>query len=276
MTAEPFETPDIPRTRAEMAAEARDEPREPVDRVEDLDAAGVRVRAYVPRGAPGTLVFAHGGGFCFGDLDTHDGHCRRMVNRTGWAVLAVDYRRPPEVPYPAAVRDVDAVTDWLVASGTASPVPRNRLVAIGDSAGANLALVGALHHPGVFEALVLIYPFVDPACRFMRQDDEEDAVSAQYSRWYWKTYAGPDLDPTDPDLAPIESPDLGALPRTWIATAELDHLRPENEELARRMVAAGADVTLTMSAGVDHGFWRRAFQFPQAQESLRELAAFLS
>ena len=109
---------------AEQRQLARDaaaaEPREPVAHVEEVDADGVPCRLYRPEGATVVVVFAHGGGFVFGDLDTHDGQSRRIANRTGMAVLAVDYRRPPEHRFPAAPDDVDTVvTDDAIWSNVA-------------------------------------------------------------------------------------------------------------------------------------------------------------
>ncbi|MBO0871441.1 MAG: alpha/beta hydrolase fold domain-containing protein, partial [Micromonosporaceae bacterium] len=64
--------------------------------VADVDAGGVPARWYRDGTPAGTIVYAHGGGWVMGDLDTHDGLCRHLVATTGWAVLAVDYRRAPE------------------------------------------------------------------------------------------------------------------------------------------------------------------------------------
>ena len=63
----------------------------------------------------GVVVHLHGGGFVFHDLDVHDASARRLANRTGLAVLSVDYRRPPEHRFPAAPDDVDTVLGWLAA-----------------------------------------------------------------------------------------------------------------------------------------------------------------
>jgi acetyl esterase/lipase len=101
-----FGPADVAAKRAEALAAAAVEPLEQVDRVEDVDADGVPCRLYVPDGAQRTIVFLHGGGFVFGEVATHDGQARRLANRTGSAVLAVDYRRPPEHPFPAAPDDV--------------------------------------------------------------------------------------------------------------------------------------------------------------------------
>src|SRR5215216_6764837 len=79
---------EVAQTRAEPAAGAAVEPRESIAEVRDVDAAGVPCRLYAPTTPRGLLLYFHGGGFVYGDLDTHDAHCRRTVNRTGWAVLA--------------------------------------------------------------------------------------------------------------------------------------------------------------------------------------------
>ena len=64
----------------------------------------LNTRLYVPFEAatPGPLlVYLHGGGWVVGDLDTHDQTCRFIAREAGVRVLAVDYRRAPEHPFPA-------------------------------------------------------------------------------------------------------------------------------------------------------------------------------
>ena len=63
-------------------------------------------RLYRPRGGiiP-VLVFFHGGGCVYGDLETHDGLCRTLAAGSGAAVIAIDYRRAPEHRFPAALED---------------------------------------------------------------------------------------------------------------------------------------------------------------------------
>ena len=94
------------------------EPREDVASVEDVDADGVRCRLYTPAEAlDGLVVHAHGGGFVLNDIDVHDAVSRRFANRVRRAVLSVDYRRPPEHPFPAAPDDLDTVVGWLRRGG---------------------------------------------------------------------------------------------------------------------------------------------------------------
>jgi acetyl esterase len=272
-----YGTTDIAEQRTLARDAAAAEPKEDVARVEDVDADGVACRLYRPASArrTGVVVFLHGGGFVFGDLDTHDAQARRIANRTGFAVLAVDYRRPPEHTFPAAPDDVGTAVAWLRVHASAAGLDAARLVALGDSAGGNLALVAALRNRDLFAATVLVYPFLDPRARFPSYERENGGLMAGEAAWYWQQYASSPADLTDPDLAPIDSPLLGTLPPTLVQAAEHDVLRDEDAELARRIEAAGVPVQLTTYPGMIHGFWRHPELFDAAEQSLAEIAGFL-
>ena len=261
---------DIVAARADNAAAAAAEPREVVADVRDVDAGGVPCRLYRPEGArDGVLVHLHGGGFVFHDVDVHDAAARRLANRTRLTVLSVDYRRPPEHPFPAAPDDVSTVVGWLPGSGLAGPYAVH-----GDSAGGNLGLVAALRHPGFFSAAVLVYPFLEPRAGYPSYDLTGNGFDPREADWYWRQYAATEADLTDPDLAPLLSDRLGTLPPTLVVTAELDPLRDEGEELARRVAEAGVEVVSTRYQGQIHGFWRHAHVFPAAEQVLAQTAAF--
>ncbi len=278
-----FGPADIEAKRRDALDLAAAEPKEPVARVEDVDADGVPARLYVPEGAragqPGTLVFLHGGGFVFGEVDSHDGQSRRIANRTGWAVLAVDYRRPPEHPFPAAPDDVDAALGWLLREGAGAGLPVERVAAIGDSAGGNLALVAALRNPGLLAALVLVYPFLDPGTGSPSYAATDGGLTRGEAQWYWQQYAAAPADLEHPDLAPLRATDealAGLDLPVLVQVAEHDTLHDEDVELARRLDAAGVDVSLTTYAGLVHGFWRQPQLFDAAEDCLAETAEFLA
>jgi acetyl esterase len=277
-----FGPADIDAKREDARAEAAREVKEPVDRVEDLDADGVACRLYVPATGPstgpGVLVFLHGGGFVFGDLDTHDAQSRRLANRTGLAVLAPDYRRPPEHRFPAAPEDVDTALSWLLGEGHAHGLDTSRVAVIGDSAGGNLALVASLRHPGLFAATVLVYPFLDPETALPSYERTDGGMTRAESQWYWQHYAAT-ASFDDPDLAPLlSSQDRLAQVRepVLVQAAEHDVLVDEDLLLARRLVDAGVDVRCTTYPGMIHGFWRHPEAFDASEEALAEAAAFLS
>jgi acetyl esterase len=310
-----FGPDQIAELRALARVEAAAETREAVTAVEEIDADGVPCRLYQPRSGPdgpgggrtrlarsslgppdpasgrraarpgrdrsgdelGVVVFLHGGGFVFGDLDTHDAQARRLANRTGRAVLAVDYRRPPEHPFPAAPDDVDTALGWLRGRGSDLGLDLARTVALGDSAGGNLALVAALRNPGAFAATVLVYPFIDPRMRFgSYREQVVGGLSAAEAAWYWQQYARTPEDLAHRDLGPIDAAGLGALPATLVIAAEHDVLRDEDVELGRRIQRAGGSVTVSTYPGMVHGFWRHPELFDAAEESLAEIAAFLN
>ena len=60
------------------------------------------------------LVFFHGGGWVFGDIETHDNLCRGLANAADCTVVSVDYRLAPEHKFPAAVDDAFAAAKWVV------------------------------------------------------------------------------------------------------------------------------------------------------------------
>lgn len=266
----PVWTVDIAAAREAARRSAAAEPREEVAEVRDVDADGVPARLYRPSGArPGTVVHLHGGGFVFNDVEVHDASARRLANRTRRAVLSVDYRRPPEHPFPAAPDDASAASGW------AERELGGPLFGHGDSAGGNLALVAALRHPGRFRALVLIYPFLDPTAGFDSYRSRADGFDPREAAWYWEQYAASPTDLEDPDLAPLRSDRLGTLPPTLVITAEHDPLCDEGEELARRAAALGVEVTATRYLGQVHGLWRHPQVFTAAEPLMRQAAGFL-
>ena len=266
---------DIDRSRQDAREEAARGEREPVSEVTDVDADGVRCRLYRPAdAAPGVLLHLHGGGFVFHDIDVHDAVSRRLANRVGLPVLSVDYRRPPEHPFPAAPDDVDTVVRWLDGAAASQGLTGPAYVH-GDSAGGNLALVAALRNPGRFRAVALTYPFLDPQRSGESYTTEAHGLDEREAAWYWQQYAASADQLTHPDLAPLCSERLHTLPPALVVTAEHDPLRDEGELLAARLADLGVKVTGVRFLGQLHGFWRHPDVFDAAEPLTRTIAGFL-
>jgi acetyl esterase len=268
---------DIATERAEARAAAAAEEREDVAEARDLDADGVPVRLYRPTDASPSpvIVHLHGGGFVFNDVDVHDGAARRLANRSGFAVLSVDYRRPPEHRFPAAPDDVDTVLGWLRRDGEGLGLDLGLVFAHGDSAGGNLALVAALRNPGFFRAAALIYPFVDAKMRGASYEEAPGLWGRGEAAWYWEQYAARPEDYDDPDFSPIDSDRLHTLPPTLVVTAEHDPLCDEGELLAARIAEAGVPCVGVRYLGMLHGFWRHAAAYDAAEPLMRQVAGYL-
>src|SRR5918911_3600413 len=101
---------------------------------------GRPARLYRPtRAATPLALYLHGGGWVIGDLETHDRACRRLASSSGVSVLALDYRRAPEHPWPAAVDDAVAALRWIGSRPSELEPAANAVAIAGDSAGGTIA-----------------------------------------------------------------------------------------------------------------------------------------
>jgi acetyl esterase len=220
-------------------------------------------RLYRPtaEGAAALTVFLHGGMWTIGSLDSHDRLCRRMARATGSAVLAVDYRRAPEHPAPAAVDDAAAAVLWAAArraelAGDGS-CP---LLVAGDSSGGNLAALACLRlrdqKAALPHAQVLIYPNTDLTLSQPSVTEKAAGwgISIDDITWGIEFWVPDAARRGDPVVSPLFEPDLAGLPTALIVTAEHDPLRDEGEAYAAALEAAGTPVLLRREPAMIHGF----------------------
>jgi acetyl esterase len=277
-------TPDEARALHRAASERLGGPVEEVAATVDLDAGGVPLRLYRPRGAGAAellagVVYLHGGGWGTCDLETHDRLCRTLANRSGAAVLAVDYRLAPEHPFPAAVDDALTALDWTRANAAGIGVDPARLAIAGDSAGGNLAAVVARRDRDAGGApplrlQVLLLPITDGAMDTPSYAENADGcyLTAAGMRWYLDHYLG-GADPLHPDVSPLRAGDVGGLPPAFVLTAEFDPLRDEAEAYADRLRSAGVPTDCRRRAGMVHGFLRWPAAVDDAAAALDEIGA---
>ncbi|TYC21853.1 alpha/beta hydrolase [Micromonospora sp. MP36] len=244
-----------------------------------VDAGGVPARLYRDddHDAMPVVLYAHGGGWVMGSVDTHDGLCRHLAAASGWAVLSVDYRLAPEHPYPAAVDDMARALSWLRGPGAARHgLDPGRMAVAGDSVGGHLAAVTArrARDAGIrLAGQILICPVIDPAADYPALDDY--GLDREEMRFFWDAFAPPGVDRTQPDLDPLRA-DLTGLPHAVVITAELDLLSAEAERYAARLLAAGVPVTATRYQGLIHNFPRKLALFDAAHVALAQVAAALN
>ena len=230
----------------------------------DLRVAGrsrdIPVRLLTPReDCAGTIVFLHGGGWVVGALDDYDTYARTLADRTGFAVVMVDYRLAPEHPFPAGLEDCeDALAAALERAIPAAPA-RGPIVVMGDSAGANLATVccARLDEPSRVALQVLYYPVTDHD--FTRASYAAHGtglpLTARDMAWFFRHYA-PEEAWANPAISPLRNPVLSGLPRAVVVMAEYDVLADEGCAYAGRLEQAGVAVTRRVIPGVTHGFIR--------------------
>jgi acetyl esterase len=256
----------------------------------DGPAGPINIRIYWPptdHGTPPVLLFFHGGGFVVGDLDTHDGTCRQHAVGASAVVVSVEYRLAPEHPYPAAVDDAWAATQWVAEHGSEIGADADRLAVAGDSAGGTISAVIAQRArdsvdsaDGVGVKLLfqlLWYPSTmwDPSLPSFTENADaavlDRAAIAAFSRWY----AG-EVDLSDPPvgMAPGRAENLAGLPAAYIAVAGHDPLRDDGIRYGELLAAAGVPVEVDNAETLVHGYVGYAGVVPAATAALdRGLAA---
>jgi len=285
---------DLPydQLRAVTLEMSRQQVGDPVAEVRDLVVAGpageIPVRLYRPAGsAPsdtlGVLVWFHGGGWVIGSVEGSDGTCRSLANRSGAAVVSVEYRLAPEHRFPAAVEDCWAATGWVADHAGQLGVDPSRVAVGGDSAGGNLAAVVALMArdaggPALAHQ-VLVYPAVD--ARMGTASIVENAEGYLLTRadmaWFYDHYLGGRTDAVaDWRLSPILHERHDGLPAAIVITAGYDPLRDEGEAYAEKLRQAGVAVRHTRYDGEIHGFFGMLGQIDAAEQANDEVAAALT
>jgi len=281
---------DLPLMQARLAYEAScallDKKGPAIAQVRDFDIEGpagpIPARLYDP--TPGSteatnaLVFYHGGGFVIGNLSTHDGFVRRLCDGLNMPAIAVDYRLAPEHPFPAAIEDCIAATQWA-AKGLGPVLGREieGLVIAGDSAGGNSAAVVANTLKDTSSApiilQVLLYPATDSAREYPshKAHVEGKMLEQKAIDFFAQAYIPPGTDLTDPRLSPIYAALDDHIPPAIIVVAELDPLYDEGLAYAKALQDADVVVDVLDERGLIHGFYTLRGALPTGDASVDRL-----
>lgn len=241
------------------------------------------LRFYTPRDLSGrspALFFIHGGGWIYGDLESHDATCRFLAEEAGVRVIAVDYRLAPEAQFPAAYEDCWAAWTWIVEHAAGLGIDVDRIAVGGDSAGGNLAAVIAQEavrtktHAPAFQ--LLVYPATD----FV----EEAPSRLTYKEGYFlskafmdlarENYLAGDEDTADRRLSPLRHDPTGVAP-AYVVTAGFDPLLDEGLAYAEAMKEAGVKVEYVCEDGLIHSFANMVGVGRSAPRAMRRAAAAL-
>lgn len=208
-------------------------------------AGPIPARLYTPEGVErpsALLVYFHGGGFVIGDLDSHDGHCRRLADGAGIQLLAVDYRLAPEHPFPAAHDDALAAYRWAIDHAGDLDVDPERIAVGGDSAGGNLAAQVAIELAEDDRARpafqLLLYPVTWPAEETPSRTALDGPVLTRAGlAWFAASLAAdghPDRHRAHLATRTSRTPAL-------VVTAGFDPLKDEGRAFAERLAATGME-----------------------------------
>ncbi|WP_448005555.1 alpha/beta hydrolase [Agromyces bauzanensis] len=226
--------------------------------------ADLPVRIYYPEAGEGpfpAIVWYHGSGWVICNIEVNDVPARAIANRSGCVVIAVNYQKAPEHPFPVPLDDCFATLQWTTENAGRLGIDPDRIAVGGDSAGGNLAAAVALRANAeggpAIAFQVLIYPVTNYA--FDTESYEANAegylLQRESMRFFWDQYLESPSDGANPYASPLRAESLAGLPPAFVATAEFDPLLDEGEAYAARLADAGVGVRLTRYEGMVHGFF---------------------
>lgn len=232
--------------------------------VPSSDGHPIRIRAYTPVTSNSVplpaIVYAHGGGWFRCSLDLYDNPCIALAHATGCVVLSVDYRLAPENKFPVPLHDYYTALCWAASHADQLGIDRTRLVAGGDSSGANLAAAATLRArddargPAIAHQL-LLYPPLDSAMSSTsyREFATGYFLTRSTMEFCWSAYLNDEADGDSPWASPLRAASLSNLPSATILVCEYDPLRDEGEAYARRLGEAGVATECHRLDGMVHG-----------------------
>ena len=199
------------------------------------------------------ILFFHGGGYIACDTRLYRGILGELALRSGYRVIAPDYRLAPDQPFPAAFEDAKSVWDGLVRDHNYAP---QDLVLAGDSAGGGLALSVLADHLSrdiCPAGAVVMSPWTDltlSGASFRENADRDVIFPPDKAPALVESVAGM-ADPTDPRLSPLFAEWI-APPPVYLSVSETELLRDDTLRVADRLRTAGADVSVDMVADAPH------------------------
>jgi acetyl esterase len=260
---------------------------EAVARVEHLriprgESGEIQAGLYVPHSTVPipVLVYMQGGGWSMGDYTGVDAIARALANRSGCAVLSINYRLAPENKYPSALEDVCGAIRWVRANGRERGLNVERIGIGGDSSGANLAAAASLlcrdNGEPQLSFQLLVYPALDHNYETESYRNFRDGSSSALSRedviWFHQHYVNRPEELDLPYVSPLRAASLAGMPPTYLVLAELDPLRDDGVAYASRLQDAGVATEVTIYPGMFHGFWRMGGVLAQAQQAIYDAA----
>lgn len=266
------------------------------DRSIDGPLGSIPVRIYKPinvTGALPALIWFHGGGFEFGDIDMNESDIvsREIVLRANALVLAVDYRLvTDEVKFPAPQLDGIASLQWLARNAKELGVDENKIFIGGISAGATLASAAAImdrdmgdnYLAGQLLNCPMLHKQLPPysselAAKLEEQPDFLGLTPENLLKNNRHCVPNANLDDAEPWWFAGEVENLRGIAPAQITNCEYDTLRASGEEYGRQLAAAGVKVEVICQDSVPHAYINRyPADCKQTDQTLDLMARFIS
>jgi len=224
----------------------------------DQNQIALRIYNPAPQQKLPVAVYAHRGGWVFGNIEEADPVCRMLAHYLQCVLASVDYRLAPENPFPSPLHDCYDAARWAYQNLTEKGT--RKFFVCGESAGGNLmgavAQMAKERKEFPLAAQLLIYPMINPTIHEPSYDDCPDRhfITKEAISFMWGAYLQSPERASLPYAALDRTPDLSDLPPTVIITGEYDPLCAEAEQYGEKLRQAGVAVRLKRFPELIHGF----------------------
>ena len=189
-----------------------------------------------------TIVSIHGGGYVYGSKEIYRRYGMDMAKR-GFAFVNFNYRLSPKWKFPIPLADTNAVLHWVVQNAARYHLDPDRIILVGDSAGAQMASQYAVIHTNPKYAS--LFPLKLPQIHIRALGlncglYDMSAKAAEPRKGLKLDYLGKDLSAEDPRFRVLESI-TADYPPAFITTACHDSLRENAEPMHRFLMEKGID-----------------------------------
>lgn len=240
------------------------------------------VRIYTPNGEGPfpVLIYFHGGGWVFGDLDSSDNVCRFFASKAGIIVVSVGYCLAPEHKYPAAFHDAIESVKWTFQNVQKLNGDLSRIAVGGESSGGNLAAAAAIFFQGNVEFKLshqfLITPVLDYSFDTLSYNSNfKFNLTTEKMKWFWDHYLNDPSEGTEIFVSPLKVQSAEHLPETLLVTAEFDPLRDEGLAFGEKLKVAGVNVEILHYDDLVHSFINMIASVEGAKHALEEMTVKL-
>lgn len=245
----------------------------------------MKARLYLPSNARSALlIYAHGGGFVVGDLDSLDMPLHALSHGANIAILSLDYALAPENMYPVGLEQCQDALVWADKHRQELGDVRSLGIA-GDSAGGNFTALLTQWAAQTGGPKIAWQALINPVLDFVAVQESSTESHRLYGtspmlsteamqiflQSYFRDRAA--MVEASPLLSSQGYPEL---PPTFIAAAECDALRDDSLAYARKLTESGVPVELKVYAGMSHNFMTLTRISRTAREFLDDFIAAAS
>ena len=224
------------------------------------------------------LLYLHGGGWCFGSINSCARFCAALALQADCAVAALDYRLSPRYPFPVPLNDCQQAFRYLCQHAESWGCDSTQVSVGGDSAGGKLAFAGALSVPGVHK-IVPIYPvtklFTEPTPSWQRYA-KGYGNDAELLEAFNEAYAQQSTHNPLVSVGLASDAQLQSLPPVLILSAGHDILFDQTQEMALRLQRLGHPLSYHVFPTATHLFITVPGQPTAFGEAVRIVGDFLN